>query len=327
MADFEPRVPTPYYARNRHPAPQHPSSGSPHEWLADTNLRGVALRGLSFDFFIDWSRNSVGDEVWLKRTVPPDVDPWPCSLDALRSALSSADRLDVLLAARFLRGYGMRARYIAFPDPTDWSTQPRPIVSADIREDGELTNLSVWSIADLAGEIASATGRDIRVAAMAITTSDLEAHLASGTGTPWPGDVDRLLMDGATGEAKAIVEFKKHTLAAPIEDYTFARYYRPGTGAAGVKTSDRLKWDRLCFLAKRLAPDNWLRGDGPQHAGGLPIIALYFPTSPGHDSVLLEQITGECGELVVGRRSRATLPTAGNRDSQMSVVKAIRELI
>ena len=40
-------------------AKKHPSSGNPEEWLDNSYLVAHGLRGVSFDFFVNWEKLSI----------------------------------------------------------------------------------------------------------------------------------------------------------------------------------------------------------------------------------------------------------------------------
>ena len=174
-----------------------------------------------------------------------------------------------------------------------------------------------------------------RMQPLTFSTTDLEYFLST-TETPWPGDADLVVLTGDRGRARAVVEFKKHNLTAPLEDHTFVRYYRPADQAhAESKTSDRLKWDRLAWLAKRLAPSEYRDWDADGTEGRpfaaetapIPLVAIYYPTSDAHRYVVLDRIVGEPGMLTSVGRARAALPSSADPDSALGVVEAVNELL
>jgi len=59
---------------NRSSLPKsHPTSGSPELWFSNERLHENGLKGIAFDFFVDWGiiPNALTPIVWIKRFLQP----------------------------------------------------------------------------------------------------------------------------------------------------------------------------------------------------------------------------------------------------------------
>ena len=310
------------FCDNRAPAPKHPSSGEPDEWLADTYLEPHGLVGLTFDFFVNWTTRSVSKRLWMKRIVNQSFMPWPItsshdpSKAVYQNAIYQCDGEEkVKQLCKFATKYGMSCHYFLFQESDDWENSPSPIVAVSFNGDGLVVDDREVELPTLKSRIQQWAGGTVYVGrkGLGLGSSTLECYLANArTGAAWPGDADLVLVDSNVAP-HAIIEFKKHTLETPIADQKLSNYYRRGK----KWSQDGRKYNRLAMLR------DYLSGSGPP----LPIIVVYFPTSTSIHHVKLEYVEGADRELIATKSKFVLLPNAGDEGSCRDFVALLLEFI
>ena len=285
---------------------EHPTSGPPESWLNTERLGALGLEAFAFDFFVNWSSETISCELWIKRLVDESIAA--PKVDDVPSGIYNCDgkpRIERLCG--FAAAFGFTVHYFTFRDHTDWQYQPRPIVETVFRSDGAIASNNTVTIDDVRKRIQLLSGGPVRVGAKGLIygLTSLECFL-SHTDAAWPGDADFVLVD-ETLTPKGIVEFKKHTLALPISEQTLGNYY-PQT--------DRRKYDRLAILAKQL-------GRGSQ----LPLVVLYYPTQPAIPEIKLEKLGGEIGTLKSMGSKILRLPTPADPSSANTLAAELAAMI
>ena len=298
------------FCNNRaRPAPTHPFSGDPEEWLADTYLEQHGLVGLTFDFFVNWTTRAVSNskELWIKRIVEPSFEPWP--IERWRGIPSKIYQCDgeekVKQLCRFADRYGMSCHYFLFKESRDWENSPAPIIEVKLDENGSVVQVPRVELSNLMDRIRQLSGGRVPVGAKGLTvgSSTLECYLANDIkheGAAWPADADLVLVD-SNFTPHAIIEFKKHTLKTPIAGQKLSNYYRRGNRWS----KDGRKYNRLAMLR------DYLSGNAPP----LPIVVVYFPTKKCINQVKLERVEGADRELIATKSKFVRLPKASDPQS------------
>jgi hypothetical protein len=264
----------------------HPTSGSPEDWFSNDVLDHAGLFGVTFDFFVDWQTGRLCPELWVKRIVKQDFQPWPsadCGL--LQQLIEACDGAALFRLAAFAGQRGLNVTYQLFKDTYHWH-DGKTLVSAALDGAGRVGRAEIKPVADLKREIQAHSGGPVRLGrkGLVYSTSTLESYL-SHTDALWPGDADLLLLDDSE-TPRGLLEFKKHSLETPMSGQQLSNYY---------PHSDRRKYDRLAILRDFLDP-------------ALPFLILYYPTSPLHRSVVLERVEGLPGNLRSAQRAECPLP-------------------
>lgn len=243
-------------------AKAHPTSGSPEEWFAAC--------AFSFDFFVDWSDETLQDELWVKILRDPgEESPKKMTQEELERAIQSAYPHFHALNA-FSEEEEFQVHYMIFDDSQDWTDDDSVIYDVFPAKDG----LACEKV-KLKKRIAELTGQRMPIGSKGLiySTSNLECAL-SKTDTLWPGDADGLLM-GKDGSPLALLEYRKHTKDYPLTSVT--NYYNGSV-------ADQRKYNRLNILRDYL---------------DVPLIVLTFPTSPSVKNVQFERIELKNGSMLV----------------------------
>lgn len=284
----------------------HPTAGDPELWFSNRLLAEYECFGISFDFFIDWSDETVSPEVWVKRIATSNEDLSDLSEEAIYKLIIACDGKDELQqAAAFLHSHNLEFKYLLFAESNDWNKYPAPIVEVTIDENGDVTAVEQISLNELRNKIKRLSGGPVRVGTKGLnySTSSLEAYL-SLTDSLYPGDLDQIIINDE-GEAIAILEYKKHTLDTPIENQALKNYY---------PSPDRRKYDRIAILRDYIDES-------------LPIVVVYYPTKTHIKSVKLELLQGVKGQLSTKKTKLVTLPTKGSKASYIEVYENILNMI
>jgi hypothetical protein len=266
-------------------------------------LRELGVEVVSFDFFVNWNTREVAREVWVKRTAVRNSNS-PLkgrSVEDVRDALSHWDDEMVTLDLFAVKNDFCQA-WVIIPDWWEWDKEQGNVLHARLAH-GRVADVELRSYATLCSEIHRMTGVYFTPGkGLTYSTTALEAALAQ-TRTPWPGDVDCVVIDPLDGRAIAVLEFKKHTLSSPISA-SFSNYY-PGR--------DSRRWDRLAILAERL---------------DAPLMCLYYSVNPEEETAILQWLEGGPGLLTPGKQIRTRVPLIGDevgqRDFLQSFVSALR---
>ena len=319
------RKPISALCNNRaHPAPTHPFSGDPDEWLADTYLEPQDLVGLTFDFFVNWTTRKASNRLWIKRIVNQSFTPWPITLShdtsnaVYQKAIYQCDGEEkVKQLCRFATKYRMSCHYFLFKESSDWKNSPSPIVAVSFGEGGLVTDVRKVELPFLMERIQTHAGGKVFVGrkGLGLGSSTLECYLANArTGAAWPGDADLVLVD-SNFTPHAIIEFKKHTSNArrfSFDDQKLSNYYRQGD----KWSRDGRKYNRLAMLR------DYLSGNAP-----LPFIVVYFPTPTSINQVQLERVEGADQELRTTESEFVPLPNVKNEESCRNFVASLLEMM
>lgn len=212
-------------------------------WLAPSLPAGWRLLG--FHFFVDWRQTPplVADRIWMTRQLQLD------SSERLQ-AVSDADLLQLFVDGpagsefadleEVCAGFKKQLSAIVLADiPVGDISDDTPLwVIA--RSQGAEPGIRKVSVRELKAAIQTHSGGPVHVGSKGLTyaTSAVECYL-SGSDAAFPGDADAVIVDDCN-RVRCVVEYKKHTLDAPLDQHLVTRYYpRP----------DGRKYQRLAALA------------------------------------------------------------------------------
>ncbi|WP_068838875.1 hypothetical protein [Pontibacter akesuensis] len=292
----------------------HPTCGGPEVWLSNEALHPHGLYGITFDFFINWSSNSphVSPAIWIKRTLlpPATYQQFSCNLEANVRREFDAAYLDRVLA--FAAAFELQLQLVIFRDDFDWQNQKSEILLVDVTGISARSlslNPAVIHLEAFRQLIKAHSGGSVRLGnkGLGFGTSNLECFLA-GTDTLYPGDVDLVLLDEAN-QPKALLEFKKHSLATPIQAQCLANYYPQPDGR---------KYNRLAILKEYLST---MLGED------VPLLVLYYPTAPGTTEGVIELLQGHSGSLATKTKVNFTLPQAAAPEAFSDTISLLKDVL
>ena len=236
----------------------------PGRWLsADMLPAGWAVHG--FHFFVDWRHNPpfVGDTFLMTRLVDFEKDEDPKSVgegDVLKAFVDAGLPGEFEALERICANYGRKLVPVLLPEcETGALNEGTPFWIVSGGGDRELT-ITRSTVSGLKIAIRKHSGGPVRVGEKGLTygTSAIEC-LLSLTDAAYPGDADAVVVDG-NGHVRYVIEFKKHTLSAPLGEHLAGRYY---------PAPDGRKYQRLHALAS-----SFERAD----RGAAPLVIFYYST-------------------------------------------------
>ncbi len=192
-----------------------------------------------FDFFIDWTNNTVSNEIWLKGILSENITKKNLEQNIV-SAIQNLWGIDFIKNMyNFINTIDCKFFLLLYYDKANWDDENSNLFKVNInKKDNERFsfNISKITIDCLKNDIQRLSGgpQEIGSKGLIFGTSTLECYL-SHTKSLYPGDADMVLTN-INNEPIAILEFKKHTLKTPIKDQKISNYY---------PKSDRKKYDRL----------------------------------------------------------------------------------
>jgi hypothetical protein len=281
-------------------AKKHPFSGSPEDWFNNKIINVSGVFGISFDFFVDWQKNKIAEEIWNKLIVDGSEARWlsydKSFLYEEIKKVGGSCMINKLVDFSFR--YNFKLKYFLFKEQNSWCDSDR-ILKIEMGFDVENTIAKIITIKELQYNIQKLSGGEVRLGSKGLIygTSTLECYL-SKTNSLWPGDVDLLLLD-SDGKCLALLEFKKHTLNSGIGTQRLSNYY---------PTPDGRKYNRLALLRDYLGKD-------------VPIIIVYYPTTHTLNEYKIEVISGEMGRLATEKTDVAKLPK--NIDEYSSILNNV----
>ena len=290
-------------------ARKHPSSGDPEEWLADTYLKPYDLFGLTFDFYVDWNNRSIPNELWIKRIVNDDYTPWP--MEDASDVPSEIYRCDgeekVRQLCRFAHTHNFTCHYFLFKESLYLFARREHVVEVGFDGNGTVVHIRKVNLPNLKDRIRQLRGGPFSTTkTLNYGQTALDCYLYHNTDVMLPGDADLVLVD-SNYTPRAIVEFKKDTIGAPISDETLSKYYR----------SDPYKYDSFSYFRDRFTND----------PSTLPIVVLYYSVKPATRQVKLERIEGTARKLRATNSKLVPLPNARNARSCRDFVASLIEMM
>ena len=181
--------------------------------------------------------------------------------------------------------------------------KPKPILDVLINKNGKVAEIKKVDLQTHMEQIRTLSGGPTRIGSKGLKFSktELECFL-SKTDAVWPGDADMVLVNNGN-EGIAILEFKKHTLDAKIEEHMFVRYYPKPDGR---------KYDRLALLRDSMN-------------NSIPIIIIYYPTKSCHSYIIVERIDGPFRRLYSSNMIKLDLPVSF--DKKEKLIETILQLL
>ena len=280
-------------------AQENPVCGNPETWFDAPAFREQNLYATSFDFFVNWDNETICDEVWIKR-ISDSNDIATQDAGQLRALITQCDGRDAVdRTFRFLEAQGIREKYMLFRDVPEaaWADGSERVVELNLSacEGG----VSHFTAAEIQEKIAALRMRAAHIgqAGLIYSTSSLEGYL-SRQPFFWPGDVDTLLFDDRN-EARAVIEFKKHTANSriPFTEQKISNYL----------SRDILKYKSLALLRDRFQTE---------------LFVVYFPIPANIRHVIVEQLVGPPDDLQAGVRVELALPDQHSADSMERFARA-----
>lgn len=240
------------------------SSGpEPQKWIAPSLPDGWRL--VSFHFFVNWSSHPpvVANQIWMTRQLRFDsgVDlanvHYVDILNIFNQSLAGRefDQLETICST-----YGFKATTVLLPEIHVSAISDETPVWVIAKSGGANNRIQKVTVENLKDAIQKHSGGEVRVGDKGLRygTSAVECYL-SNSDAAFPGDADAVIVDNQN-RVRCIVEYKKHTLSAPIGEHLMTQYYpRP----------DGRKYQRLAALANRCE-------NGFQQR--IPLIVLYYST-------------------------------------------------
>lgn len=282
-----------YHCQTPIPSRENETSGNPEYWFRSEYFQNRGIYVASFDFFVNWKKNAVCDEVWIKRASDSD-DIFTKTAKELRSSIAVCDgQDDCNRLYYFFKHHSITQKYMLFRDVplTQWENGGERIVQLDL---SQLTDdsISYLSVDDVQDQIKQLRQKSVPIGrnGLKYATSSLETYLSTQPYF-WPGDCDILLYDEHYN-VLAIIEIKKHTKSSKIafEDQKISNYVN----------RDQLKYKSLGLLKAKFRTK---------------LFVLYYSVEPEHDYILLEKLTGPYYDLRQDSIQRIALPKKNSNDS------------
>lgn len=267
--------------------------GEPEDWFDSQPFREYNLYAASFDFFVNWEKEAVCDEVWIKRISDTDQiqQQNENELLTLISNCDGRDKSNQLYG--FLACQRMIEKYMLFRDVPEkqWANGQERVVELDMSH-YRRNPISYFDAGEIQDKIRDLrrTAAPIGQAGLKYSTSTLEGYLFKQPYF-WPGDVDTVLYDG-NNQVVAIIEFKKHTANSriPFAEQRITNYLN----------RDILKYKSLALLRDRFQTE---------------LFVLYYPIPSKIDYVIVEKLGGLPGALYASARYELDLPDRRRLDS------------
>lgn len=287
---------------------ENQSSGGPDDWFNNKILSSFDIEGYTFDFFIDWTKNEVTQEVWFK--LPYEEVAGINGDEFKKRIIEDIEEYWTTTYFKnmfeFLEKINMKFYFILFDDNQNWGNSNSFIYKVQLnKKHGKLSiRFKKFTISDFKDEIRMLSGGPTLMGQKRLIygTSKLECYLST-TNDLYPGDADLILTDSQQFPI-VLIEFKKHTKTTPMEEQKISNYYpRP----------DGKKYNRLNFL------QNYIIDQGYD----IPFFVLYYPTDKKHDKWKLESIKFNGENFTVLNDELFELPVLNNIDTYNKVIKTV----
>lgn len=199
---------------------------NPDDWISPSLPIGSAL--ISFHFFVNWEHNPprLGKEILLTRLVHFGPNESHANLDekVLLDLFLKTEVQQFEAVERVCSPQGQRVIVALLPEiPIAQVNDETPVWLILRNKQG--FKLVSRSVKQLKAFIQKESGGSVKLGAKGLTfgTSAVECFL-SKTDAAYPGDVDMVACD-SEGNIHFIIEYKKHTLDAPIGEHLAEKYY------------------------------------------------------------------------------------------------------
>ncbi len=264
--------------------------GDPAKWFDFPTFQEHKLYAASFDFFVDWQRERVCDEVWIKRISDSD-DILHLEEEALIDLIADCDGRETCRRLYlFLARQKFAEKYMLFRDvPQErWESGEEKVVELDLSR-YRRGSVSYYTAREIEDKIKALRKTPVPIgrAGLIYATSVLEGYLSERSYF-WPGDVDTLLYDNYGG-VKAVLEFKKHTASSRIafQDQKITNYLE----------RDIMKYKSLALLRDRFSTS---------------LYVVYYPIPRDIRYIIVEKLEGAPDALYASERWEMALPVQRN---------------
>ena len=286
---------------------EHPSGKNPDTWLAPPILKYHSFKGISFDFFIDWSTSKFSPLIWVKAILKPEYT-YKDFLEVKEKELEKHFGVDTLQSlVEFGSLIQAKVELIIYRDDFNWEDDSSTILRIEILKSNEIEFKALeCPLKEIKQIIRDNSGGAVKIGRKGLIygTSLLECAL-SKTNSLYPGDADLLILNDHY-EPVAILEYKKHNLNGDISYQRLSNYY---------PNPDARKYNRLAILRDHI---NSLGFD-------IPIIILYYPTRGGQLRGKIELIGGAINSLkTVAKGFFSFNPTSLNESTIGNILLAIK---
>src|SRR5258708_28175692 len=157
---------------------QHPTSGTPDDWFHNDLLATVGLKGISFDFFINWTHQppNVTPVIWIKRLLRPEYS-YAAFIADINQVIADEFGTQYLIAlCAFANKYSLTVQLIVFKDDQDWDNDASEICMASVNPDSINFTAEVIPLSEFKGIIQAYSGGAVDVSSKGLIygTSRLE---------------------------------------------------------------------------------------------------------------------------------------------------------
>lgn len=265
------------------------SSGpEPQNWIAPSLPDDWRL--VSFHFFVDWNSHPpvVADQIWMTRQLRFDsnvnlADVRDSDMLDIFNKSSSKQEFDDL--EMICSSHDFKVAAILLPEIQVSAISDQTPVWVIWKLGSENYKIAQITISNLKNAIQKHSGGPVWVGSKGLMygTSAVECYL-SESDAAFPGDADAVIVD-SQNRVRCVIEYKKHTLSAPIGEHLMTKYYK----------RDRRKYQRLNALAKRY--EKFLQQSVPlvvlYYSSQWPIIRLQEIGSLDNNSATISRDTGD----------------------------------
>ena len=260
--------------------------GDPAEWFDSQAFIERNLYSTSFDFFVDWNKERICDEVWIKRISDSDSIHTQSEEELLKQIAECDGSEKANRVYRFMAHHSIIEKYMLFRDVPEnqWATGTEKVVEVDLSryKNGSVSQYNAQEIQEKIRKLRRKAA-PIGNTGLVYSTSTLEGYL-SRQAYFWPGDADTVIFD-ENNNVQAIIEFKKHTANSriPFADQKITNYLN----------RDILKYKSLALLRDKF---------------NTKLLVLYYPIPQNINYIIIEKLDGSPDCLFASERYELELP-------------------
>ncbi|MEC8328109.1 MAG: hypothetical protein VX100_18765 [Pseudomonadota bacterium] len=257
---------------NRNVAAKSSIYGEPSVWLKSSEQLQTSYRGITFDFFIDWSKEEFSKEIWVKLLVNSESIQllFSSSEEEIKEWIRGIQPL--IDICKFVNKNNLSAKFL-FIDPENDYDDEMEVITFHFCS---LCHVRVekLKINQIKNSIQHWSGGPVGIGRKGLYFADslLECSLSS-TSSLWPGDADLLLVSKNEYTASLLIELKKHNKDTPLSEQRLENYY---------PNPDARKYNRLGILANYF---------------DVPFLNVYWSTNYQETKVKLELLKFSNGEV------------------------------
>ncbi len=267
----------------------------PSNWIVPSLPAGWRL--LSFHFFVDWSQTPpvVADRIWMTRQLRLEAGETleNISKDEIRKQFYDGTTFQEFEdLERIFTPCGHQISVVLLPEIPVFDIHDDTPMWAIIRSNDEHPLILKCRISWMKTLIQQHSGGPVSVGTKGLKfgTSAVECSL-SGSKAAFPGDADAVIVDDQN-QIRYIIEYKKHTLDAPMSDHLVNEYYPKPDGR---------KYQRLEALAAHYRQSQ---------QSAIPLVILYYSTKT--PVIRLQEIGALDAHSITINRDSGDMPVNGN---------------